>query len=63
LHLNESIPEGDRWSQSNAAGGGASASEYPAPSSILRDSIHSPLRSANGSALGPTVPMPLPDQL
>jgi hypothetical protein len=63
LHLNESIPEGDRWSQSNAAGGGASASEHPAPSSILRDSIHSPLRSVNGSALGPTVPMLLPEEL
>jgi hypothetical protein len=60
LHLNESTPDGERWSRSGTAGG-APVSEHPAPSSILRDSVHSPLRQANKSGSGPTVPAPLPD--
>jgi hypothetical protein len=64
LHLNESAPDGDRWSRSTMVGG-APASEHPAPSSILRDALHSPLRVVTGprSGAGPTVPMPLSDDL
>ncbi|WP_291009726.1 hypothetical protein [Hydrogenophaga sp.] len=59
LHLDQSVLHNDP--HASGAPNGA-VSEFGAPSSILRDSQHSPLRPVSPPAPDPTVPMPLPER-
>ena len=59
LHLNQSVPKNDPRA---IGGGNGSTSDFGAPSSILRDAQHSPLKAAAAQAPDPTVLMPLPDE-
>ena len=59
LHLDQSLPHNDP--RASGAPNGA-VSEFGAPSSILREGQHSPLRSVSPRAPDPTVPMPLPER-
>jgi DNA-binding transcriptional ArsR family regulator len=59
LHLDQSVPEHDPRAMSAPNGVN---SEFGAPSSILRDGQHSPLRPVQSRAPDPTLPMPLPEQ-
>jgi hypothetical protein len=59
LHLNQSVPDNDPRARGNGSG---ASSGFGAPSSILREDLHSPLRLSSARPPDPTVPMPLPHE-